>query len=276
MLLDRPWFRLQRSRIILYKSRMDDATQTLRRGFFGSLGDAAQLLRLFDFLPHVYLYVKDTQGRFVAMNNALVRMRGATDEDDLIGKTDLELHPVYWGRLYQEEDRRVMEAGKEIPGQVWLVPAEDGELGTFVSSKMPVRSHDQTIIGIAGVMYRLDRAAASSNRTDPIEAATDMIRTQFAESLEINEIAVAVGLSVSQLNRRFRALYQISPSEYLQRVRVHEASRLLAEADDLISDVALQTGFYDQAHLTRTFRRWIGMTPAEFRKAATQFPAQEM
>ena len=54
----------------------------------------------------------------------------------------------------------------------------------------------------------------------------------------------------------------------LQRVRVHEASCLLADTDTSISEVALETGFYDQAHLSRTFRRWMGMTPSEFRKEA--------
>jgi AraC-like DNA-binding protein len=247
---------------------MADHGSAIRNNLFSTLDDAAQLLRLFDFLPNVYLYVKDTQGRFVAMNQHLVRLRGAANQEELLGKTDLELHPVYWGRLYQEEDRRVMESGREIPDQVWLVPMEGGKLGTFISSKIPIRGAGGQIIGIAGVMYRLENQSESASRSDPIGRATAMIDDRFDGPLQIGQIAKQIGLSVSQLNRRFRSIYQMSPSEYLQRVRVHKASSMLADTDALISEVALETGFYDQAHLTRTFRRWMGMTPSEFRRAS--------
>ena len=245
-------------------------TLAIREQFFHSIEGAAQLLRLFDFLPDTYLYVKDLEGRFVAMNEAQVRLKGATREEELLGKTDLDLHSAHWGRLYQEEDRRVMSSGREIPNQVWLVSTADGTLGTFCSSKIPVRGKGAKVIGIAGVMYRLDQPATKSMQNDPVQQATEIIATQFASPLEINEIAATVDLSTSQLNRRFRATFQMPPSEYLQRVRVHEASRRLASGDQPISEVALETGFYDQAHLTRTFRRWMRMTPSEFRKLPQQ------
>ncbi len=115
MVVDPTAVGLQRSRIVLYKSRMRLPPAELRNRFFASLADATQLLRLFDFLPNVFLYVKDTQGRFTAMNEQLVRLRGAKHEAELLGKTDVEIHPTYWGRLYQEEDRRVIDSGREIP-----------------------------------------------------------------------------------------------------------------------------------------------------------------
>ncbi len=268
MVVDSAADRLQRSRIVLYKSRMKVSPAELRKCFFSSLADATQLLRLFDFLPNVFLYVKDTEGRFTAMNEQLVRLRGAKTEAELIGKTDVEIHPTYWGRLYQEEDRRVIESGREIPDQVWLVPVAGGKLGTFRSSKIPLRDARGQMIGIAGVMYQLEVQQPSGLRYDPVAQASEVITKGFVRRLEISQVASQVGLSVSQLNRRFRTVYQMTPSEYLQRVRVHEASRLLAETDFTIGKVALDTGFYDQAHLTRTFRRWMGMPPSEFRRLA--------
>lgn len=266
MVVDFSRGRLQTSRIVLYKSRMSEIVSKLQNSFFGSLEDAQQLLRLFDFLPNVYLYVKDTQGRFTAMNEQLVRLRGASSADELLGKTDLELHPAYWGRRYQEEDRRVIELDREIPGQVWMVPGAGGRLGTFVSSKIPLHGTNGEVIGIAGVMYEIEGQRKTQSDFDPIAEASRLITSGFNQRLEINQIAERVGLSVSQLNRRFRAVFQMSPSEYIQRVRVHEASRLLSETDQSIGAVALETGFYDQAHLTRTFRRWMAMPPSEFRR----------
>ncbi|MCG8652578.1 MAG: AraC family transcriptional regulator, partial [Pirellulales bacterium] len=166
----------------------------------------------------------------------------------------------------REEDRRVIESGQAIPHQVWLVPVKSGGLGTFVSSKIPLRGPTGQVIGVAGVMYRLDADGALPTPPDRLHQATEMIARRFDQPLEVSEMAKAVNLSISQLNRRFRATYQMSPSEYLQRVRVHEASRLLAGSSLSIGEVALRTGFYDQAHLTRMFRKWMGMTPTDFRK----------
>jgi len=260
---------LQRSRKILYKPRMADSLSPFRRRFFRSLHEASELLRLFEFLPRVYLYVKDADGRFVAMNQALVRMRGATSESELIGKTDLELHPIYWGNLYREEDLRVIESDRPLVDQVWLVPGSDGQLRSFVSSKIPLHDRNGRCIGIAGVMYPLENETNTDDVANPVEIAVEIISARFHQPLEVKKLAAEAGLSVSQLNRRFRARYQMSPSEYLQRVRVHEACRLLVTSHRSVADIAHDTGFYDQAHFSRTFRRWRGMSPSQFRKAAS-------
>tara|TARA_R110002049_G_scaffold27321_2_gene94130 strand:- start:286308 stop:287063 length:756 start_codon:yes stop_codon:yes gene_type:complete len=249
---------------------MDIPANPFRTDLIDSIGDARQLLRLFDFLPDVYLYVKDPEGRFVAMSRSLAQMRDADSQDELIGKTDIDLHPIYWGNLYRQEDLRVMQSGEELIDQVWLVPTKDGSLGTFISSKIPLRDKTGRCIGIAGVMYPLIHSDAGDEfaSKNPVELAVKSMNTNFHRPIEIKSLARDSGLSVSQLNRRFRARYQMSPSEYLQRIRVHQACRRLADTEDSIADVAHDTGFYDQAHLTRTFKKWRDMTPSEFRRAA--------
>ena len=239
----------------------------LRRRYFDSISDAAQFLRLFDFLPTVYLYVKDREGRFVAVNETRARMRGATSAADLIGKTDLDIHPAFWARQYREEDRRVMRHG-ELPFQVWMVPAGDGRPAAFLSSKIPIRDRNGEVIGIAGVMYRIDRDGELSTADDPIARAVDRINGNYADPLTVADLATEIGLSVSQFHRNFRTRYRMSPSEYIQRVRVHQAARLLSRTRRSAADIAVDCGFYDQAHLTRTFRKWMRTTPSAFREEA--------
>ncbi|QDT05780.1 Melibiose operon regulatory protein [Rubripirellula lacrimiformis] len=243
------------------------STTSILDPFFDSLDDVASILRLFDFVPDVYVYIKNRDGQFVAGNKPWLRMRGANSIADVVGKTDRELHPLFWARQYQEEDRRVMDSGCELPEQIWLVPSENGKLKTFISTKIPLRSGGGDVIGIAGVMHSAAKTSAPIDMQDPIAQATELIAKRFRGSLTVAEIASAVGLSVSQLNRRFRTNFQVPPSEYLQRVRVHHAGCMLSDTDAPISEVALDTGFFDQAHLTRTFRRWLGMTPTEFRRS---------
>ena len=240
--------------------------EILRRRFFDSLGSATQWLELFDYLPGVYLYVKDRQGRFMAVNRNHCEMRGIENQSQLWGKTDLDLHAAYWGRQYREEDRRVMEGGETIANQVWLVPVRQGRLGTFVSSKMPLRSASGDVVGLAGVMYRIDHDNPDAESPDAVDRAAQWIAARFGEPVTVSAIAAAVSLSPSQLNRRFRSKFQMSPSEYLQRVRVYQATRLLSETRAKIGEVALRCGFYDQAHLTRTFRKWMRCTPGEYRE----------
>ncbi len=244
---------------------MSDSPSHIRQAFFAAVGDPASLLRLFDLVPNAYLYVKDIEGRFVALNEARVAMSRARSEAELLGKTDLDLHPVYWGERYRREDRQVMESGSPLLNQVWLVPDADGRLASFVSSKIPVFDRQGVCIGIAGVMHRL-QPDDDRDHERPLETATRLINQRYAEGLSVSEIAGMIGLSSSQLNRRFQSIYQMSPSQYLQRVRVHEASRLLSDSVHSMSEIALRTGFYDQAHLTRTFRKWMHMTPKQFRK----------
>lgn len=229
--------------------------------FFSQIDPPSQWLQLFDQLPMVYLYVKDQAGRFMALNASRIAM-SKLPADQLLGKTDLDLHPVYWGQQYREEDQQVMQSGQPVLGRIWLVPDAGGELGTFVSSKFPLYAGEHCV-GIAGVMYRIDGDRHRDD--DPLRQATEIIGRDYAESLSVRDLARRVHLSASQLTRRFQATYQMSPLQYLQRRRLHEASRLLLQTDLTIGEIAAMTGFYDQAHLNRLFVKWFAMTPRRFR-----------
>ena len=74
------------------------------------------------------------------------------------------------------------------------------------------------------------------------------------------------GLSRSQFGRQFQRLFRASPSEYLLRVRVNAACRLLAETDLKITDIAHETGFFDHSHFSRTFQRLKGIRPQAYRR----------
>ena len=74
-------------------------------------------------------------------------------------------------------------------------------------------------------------------------------------------------VSVSQFNRQFRKKFHTTPRAYLTNVRMNAACHLLVTTDLPISDISLQTGFYDQSHFANTFRRATGMTPRDWRSA---------
>jgi AraC-like DNA-binding protein len=93
----------------------------------------------------------------------------------------------------------------------------------------------------------------------------DLLHDCLADDLSADDLARAVGLSRFQLYRQFRERYGLAPSAYLRQVRLREARGRLA-AGAAIAEVAFATGFADQSHLTRWFRRSYGITPGVYRQ----------
>ncbi len=75
--------------------------------------------------------------------------------------------------------------------------------------------------------------------------------------------AVALGASPTQLARAFTNTFAIAPHAYVLGRRLDAArDRILGGAP--LADVAADVGFFDQAHLTRRFKRFLGITPGRF------------
>ncbi len=244
---------------------MTSSRLSYSEAFLSRLAEPRSLLRLFDFLPHVYFYAKDREHRFVAANQALAELRRVSHPSKLLGKTDSEFHAEQWGRRYQDENLEVMRERREVSQRVWLISDQGGRLIPFSSSKLPLFDRAGDCIGIAGIMHPLDQASGdvpAANRLEPVLA---MIAERYAERLDVDELAATVNLSPSQLNRLFKLHYQLATTEYVQRFRVHLASQRLIHTVTSIGEIALATGFYDQAHFTRVFKRWLGVTPKQYR-----------
>jgi AraC-like DNA-binding protein len=95
----------------------------------------------------------------------------------------------------------------------------------------------------------------------------ELIHDRYAaEDLTAGDLAVAAGCSRYAAYRAFRRAYGLAPSDYQRQLRVRAARRLLA-GDVPPSVAAAQAGFADQAHLTRWFRRYFGVTPGAYRSA---------
>jgi AraC family transcriptional regulator len=94
-----------------------------------------------------------------------------------------------------------------------------------------------------------------------------LIGARWDARLTINALAREAGLSPAHFARAFRETTGRAPHRYLLALRLQRARLLLGEPGAMISDVALRTGFSDQAHLTRLFRREFGVTPGTYRRA---------
>ena len=110
-------------------------------------------------------------------------------------------------------------------------------------------------------------AAPRAARRDPaLRRACELMGDDLARNVTLAELAAAAGVSRHRLTRLFRAAYGVPPHRFVLAQRIRAARRLL-ERGAAPAAVAAQTGFFDQSHLHRHFRRTLGMTPADYAAA---------
>ncbi|MFM7290856.1 MAG: helix-turn-helix domain-containing protein [Planctomycetia bacterium] len=227
---------------------------------------AEQMLRLFDEVPDVFLFVKDRQSRFVGANAAWLAMHGCRNLAEVIGKTDADFHPPALAAQYVAEDRQVLKSGRPLRDQSWLVADRAGMPRWYRCTKIPLVDADGRVSGLAGILRPFDRAGNAPAEYRRLTPALEHVITQYGHRITCADLARRAGLSVSQLQREFRRLFNISPGDYILWTRLMMARRRLEETADPIRRIAADCGFYDQAHFTRAFRRHAGMPPQLYRR----------
>lgn len=96
-----------------------------------------------------------------------------------------------------------------------------------------------------------------------LQQALAYLETNYAANVTLDELAAQTHLSPYHLLRLFKATYGLPPHAYLTQLRVQRAKRLLL-AGQPIAAVALAVGFTDQSHLTRHFKRIVGVPPGQY------------
>jgi AraC family transcriptional regulator len=119
-----------------------------------------------------------------------------------------------------------------------------------------------------GVLAEASRRAAKPlERPVPawLRQARALVEAHFAEPLPLAGVARRVGVHPVHLARTFRRVHQITFAGYVRHVRVEFARRELAASEAPLGDIAVAAGFCDQSHFSRLFKRYTGLTPAEYR-----------
>ncbi len=129
-------------------------------------------------------------------------------------------------------------------------------------------------LAIQGLSLELVVALARGCRKDRghnarLEAEADRVEEMLRSASTVPDwasLSRAAGASPAALARAFRSRFGCTPAMYVRRIRVAAAATALAKTSYALSRVALDAGFYDQAHFARTFRRAFGVTPSLYRR----------
>lgn len=221
---------------------------------------------LFDSLPDVVFFVKDTEARYVAVNKTLVGRCGVDAKENLIGKTALEVFPSPMGRRYYEEDQQVLTQGSSLLDVLELHLYTQGGSGWCITTKLPLEDESGTTIGIVGISNDVHAPEAQDTGYRELAEAVRHIQGNFADALRLDSLANLCGLSVYQFEQRMKKVFQITAGQFISKTRIDAACRMLKSGEDSIADVALSCGFSDQSAFTRQFKATTGLTPSEYRR----------
>lgn len=175
-----------------------------------------------------------------------------------------------WGRRHGTSSALARVRYDRAAGAAVLAAHRAAESGDRLAAS-------STLHTMFGVLWRKEHDTAAADRPGEcrnsgnsrmLAAATGMLLDRLAEPPSLAELAGAVGVSRFALLRAFRAKHGLPPYAYLNQHRVRRARVMIARGEPL-AEVAVSVGFIDQAHLSRHFRRTVGVTPGEYRRATT-------
>lgn len=173
---------------------------------------------------------------------------------------------------------RVLQLRFAGPMKLRAIRLKPGGIGALASNPAALRDASHDLAGIMGetLASSLEHAARrgltelrdhalalpappAGRRAQRIARAADILAT--SPGLTARGLADKLGISIRTLDRSFLAQTGLRPGEYLRIHRYHAARRAIAAGETGLAQIAIDSGYADQAHMTREFRRFSGLTP---------------
>jgi AraC family transcriptional regulator len=124
---------------------------------------------------------------------------------------------------------------------------------------------DGLALEIAGLFCRSLREADDEPACASVGLARDYLHARAGETCSLAEVAAATGCEPAVLSRGFRTSFGMSVGDYARRLRLERAADRIASTRAPLSEIALECGFCDQAHMSRSFKAAYGTTPRRWR-----------
>jgi len=224
-----------------------------------------QILTMFDMLPDIIFWIKDTHSRVIYANQMFVEHLGYNNIEQVLGKSDIDLSPKHLAKQFIADDDKVM-SGEIVTDRLEMNINKSGELAWFSTSKRPLFDERMQIIGSYGVTRHLQKTVKTLSGIDELEVPVQFIRKNFHDDISIDQLAEVAHLSISALERRFKKYLSKTPKQFIRQIRLDNARRLLVETKLPIAQVAYQSGFSDHSYFSRHFKIMFGELPSELRQ----------
>ena len=132
-----------------------------------------------------------------------------------------------------------------------------------IKSNKGLPEKEEAIIELLTEIFVYDDVNIESVKDVGLEEIRAYIEANFKQQLRLDELEKIFSYNKFRIIRSFKSKYFVTPLAYQLQLRTNYAKHLLSKNNDLI-EVALDAGFYDQAHFTKEFRKTYGITPKQY------------
>src|SRR5262249_36435800 len=140
----------------------------------------------------------------------------------------------------------------------------------FPNGRLFLDSVEQAIavVLVKGYAARGQREGTHRGGLGParLRRVTELVQAKMHDDLSLVDLAQSTGLSSAHFSEMFRQSTGETPHQFVIRLRVERAKRMLREPDPRVLDVAIACGFKTQQHFARVFRQRCGASPMEYRR----------
>lgn len=189
-------------------------------------------------------------------------------------------HKHFWILFSAEKNERLLDMFfRRHPGEnnlLVLLPNDLEELTSLCHAMIDTSMDDlEKVFSFLKMLHLLKGAAAPApatvNFSDDVRFAMKYIGDHFAESISIKKIANLSNVSINSLERHFVKSLGMTPSAYIKKKRLANATKLLSGGSSVMEACA-QSGFTDYCGFISLFRENYGITPLVYKKALVEKP----
>ncbi len=119
---------------------------------------------------------------------------------------------------------------------------------------------------ITRVANRTDSLPVSNETNSVISEAAKYIRQNYEKNITLDDVAFHVNMSRTYFSKLFKKQTGFGFSNYLIKVRINEAAKMLTDTEFSITDIALSCGFNDSSYFSSLFKKTMGVSPGKYKK----------
>ncbi|MGJ8655137.1 MAG: helix-turn-helix domain-containing protein [Akkermansiaceae bacterium] len=255
--------------MVSMEDQVGDGGSDKEYGFLDSLRNGQLSLEMFELLPDVYLWVKNRDGEFEYATGAFLKLHGFDSNDEILGLTDLDLYTSAIASQFRVDDLEVMQAGVELKKKAVIVPNKRGGVDWREESKIPLYGVNNYVVGMACIsrLIGFPEGVPGPSQLQNISAIVGYVYKCVRQDIKVVDLAAYADVSLSTLERMFKEYMGTTPKKFILQAKMLVVCEHLIKGNESIRSVGEIIGYDDHANFTRAFRKLMGMSPSQYRKA---------